>query len=82
LLCCLHFAQTNKLLLIVIVPGNVAASCDSSDGVHSHVLYIFILAQAFHAVGGAILYILALVYIDENVQVHSTPLYIGENLTC
>ncbi|XP_064621042.1 solute carrier organic anion transporter family member 4C1-like [Lineus longissimus] len=61
-----------------VCSANTTAMCDRSDiDLHSHALYIFMLAQAFHGVGGAFLYVLAVVYIDENVQVHSTPLYIG-----
>ncbi|KAL3892414.1 hypothetical protein ACJMK2_004624 [Sinanodonta woodiana] len=42
-----------------------------------HYLYIIILGQCLHGIGGAILYTIGIVLIDDSVPATSSPLYIG-----
>lgn len=45
----------------------------------SYYLYVFILGQMLHGVGGTTIYTVGVALIDDSVQPSSTPLYLGES---
>ena len=54
------------------------ALCTKDEEGLSNYLYVFMLGQFLHGIGGATLYSLGVVYIDDNVSTESSPLYNGE----
>ena len=51
--------------------------CSAKDPNLSNNLYIFIIGQLFHAVGGSAVYTLAVPYMDNAILIKNTPIYIG-----
>ena len=54
--------------------------CDASASPSplSNYLYVFILGQLLHGIGGTILYSLGIIFIDEHVKNDDSPFYQGE----
>ncbi|XP_064619635.1 solute carrier organic anion transporter family member 4C1-like [Lineus longissimus] len=52
--------------------------CDDTNNIHrSAVVYIFLLGQVCNGIGGLALFSIGIVYIDENVNKHTSPMYLG-----
>ena len=59
------------------LPVNHSASCGAEESVQSSYLYVFIIGQCLNAVGGAMMYTLAVPFLDNNIDPNQTPVYIG-----
>lgn len=53
-----------------------ADTCSADESLQ-HYLYVFLLGQALHGVGGTTLYIVGVSLMDDSVPASSSPLYIG-----
>jgi hypothetical protein len=69
-----HIVCTRDLFYFLLLGNQTIVECELSGA--SYYGY-FILAQCFHAVGGAAVYTLAIPYMDDQVKTKNTPLYIG-----
>ena len=43
----------------------------------SSYVYLFVIGQILHGVGGGAIFTLGTPYMDENIRTENTPLYIG-----
>lgn len=50
---------------------------ERENGLYNY-LYVFILGQMLHGVGGTTIYTVGVALIDDSVKPASTPLYLGE----
>ena len=50
---------------------------ERENGLYNY-LYVFILGQMLHGVGGTTIYTVGVALIDDSVKPSSTPLYLGE----
>ena len=56
------------------------ARCEAAENPNSNVqdaFYVFMIAAALSGIGNAGLQVLAVSYIDENVEMKKSPLYVG-----
>ncbi len=51
--------------------------CEEVDSNLQNYLYVLILGQILHGVGGQTLYGLGIIFIDANVRTKSSPVYQG-----
>lgn len=64
---------------------HIGETCSETDSTHAcpvdatlhNYLYVFLLGQALHGVGGTTLYIVGVALMDDSVPAKSSPLYIG-----
>ena len=60
---------------------NASVFCESLSESHEgnlqNYLYVFLLGQFLHGIGGTILYTLGIVFIDEHVRNNDSPVYQG-----
>lgn len=53
-------------------------SCSAdAENYLQHFLYVFLLGQVMHGVGGTTLYIVGVALIDDSVPSSASPLYVG-----
>ena len=50
--------------------------CEPEEG--SNYYWFLVIGQLFHGVGGAAVYTLAIPYMDDQIKIKNTPMYIGE----
>lgn len=79
--CCLPsflltVTSTKYCPVYVCVAGNITG-CDEERSDISNFLYVFILGHSVHAIGGSALYVLSVPYMDSNIRMENTPMYIG-----
>ncbi|XP_074652726.1 solute carrier organic anion transporter family member 4C1-like [Tubulanus polymorphus] len=78
-----HFiTPTYESTLVVsdVCMGNTTICLEGATNELWHLqncLYVFILGQLMHGLGGTTLFIIGTVYLDENVHTHNSPLYVG-----
>lgn len=55
---------------------NLEPECSSNSQLQKY-LYVFLLGQALHGVGGTTLYIVGVALLDDSVPASSSPMYVG-----
>lgn len=61
--------------------GNGTECVEGENLEDSIYLAVFIIGQLCNGIGGSALYTLAVPYMDSNIRIRDTPLYIGEILS-
>ena len=59
--------------------SDIAAECNSDSDLQNY-LYVLILGQLLHGLGGTTLYTVGVSLIDDSVSASSSPMYIGKYL--
>lgn len=76
-----HFTTDNyywqKTQAAVCSNKSMTCNADSEQSNLKEYLYVFLLGQVFHSVGGSILYTLGVTCLDDVVKPRTTPLYLG-----
>ncbi|XP_046350996.2 solute carrier organic anion transporter family member 4A1-like [Haliotis rufescens] len=69
---------------VCIQGGNATTTCDTTTnyGSISNYMYVFVLAQLLHGAGSSPFYTLGVTYLDENLPLRSSALYIGIYYSC
>ena len=75
------FDDKNELNTNSFVNTDNATVCEEGSSGLSNYLYVFILGQLLHGVGGTILYTLGVVFIDSNVRPRNSPIFQGRSTT-
>ena len=60
---------------LIVLPGDTESCSSESD--LQHYLYVLILGQLLHGLGGTTLYTVGVALIDDSVSANSSPMYIG-----
>lgn len=71
------------LIFFIFSDPNLEPECSSNSQLQKY-LYVFLLGQALHGVGGTTLYIVGVALLDDSVPASSSPMYVGKWLlvTC
>ena len=78
-----EYISRYSIVFVVVDPG-VAALTDSScspdeENQLQRYLYVFLLGQTLHGIGGTTLYIVGVALIDDSVPSSASPLYVGKD---
>ncbi|XP_055958060.1 solute carrier organic anion transporter family member 4C1 [Patella vulgata] len=66
-----------KVIKLCLQDGNTTAVCKPEETYLSSYLYVFVLGQMLHGVGGTTIYTVGIALLDDSVSSSTTPLYIG-----
>ena len=64
-----------KLSSRVVAENSTSVDCVVGDS--SNYYWFLIFGQALHGIGGAALYTLGVPYLDDQIKIKNTPVYIG-----
>ena len=73
----IHTSTMNSDKDIMLFAGHNKTCTPNSDNHMSNYLYVFMLGQFLHGIGGTILYTLGIVFIDTHVKTTESPVYQG-----
>ncbi len=74
---CLHINVQLCLSIYIFTLGQNTTVCTDESTNLPNYLYLLMLGQFLHGIGGTTLYSLGFVFIDENVKSTDSPLYQG-----
>ena len=74
----LHLICKEVLHLIILFSDpSIVPECTTNSDLQNY-LYVFLLGQALHGVGGTTLYIVGVALLDDSVPASSSPMYVGK----